>query len=85
MSLAAGVALTVSPSRSAAFLSWEASEGTSRLVGVVDLIPAAVLLLGRRPSRGMLARTLLDAAICLTYARILAAGGPGRGRETGRS
>lgn len=61
-----------------AALGWTDREGVSRLVGIVDLVPAAGLLLGRRRARWMLVRALLNASTCLVYARVLAAGGSRR-------
>jgi hypothetical protein len=75
-----GTALTLDPRRSAALLGWADREGVSRLVGFVDLVLAVGLLLDRRRARWMLARALLNASICVVYARVLAEGGSRRAR-----
>lgn len=80
VSLGLGAALTLDPRRSAALLGWAGREGLTRLVGAVDVILDAGLLLGRRRARWMLARALLNAAIGLIYVRVLAEGSPRRGR-----
>ncbi len=80
MSLGLGVAMTLDPRRSAGVLGWADRERLTRLVGSVDVILGAGLLLGRRRARWMLARALLNAAIGLVYARVLAEGRPRRGR-----
>ncbi len=80
VSLGLGVAMTLDPRRSAGVLGWADRERLTRLVGSVDLILGAGLLLGRRRARWMLARALLNAAIGLVYARVLAQGRPRRGR-----
>ena len=72
--------MTLDPRRSAGVLGWADRERLTRLVGSVDLILGAGLLLGRRRARWMLARALLNAAIGLVYARVLAQGRPRRGR-----
>ncbi len=82
MSLGLGVAMTLSPLRSAALLGWTGREGLTHLVGAVDLVLGAGLLLGRRWAPWMLARALLNAAIGLVYVRILAEGHP-RSRDAG--
>ena len=48
-------------------------------LGAVDLILGAGLLRGRRRSRWMLARAILNAVLCLIYARVMAEGRPRRG------
>ena len=73
-----GVALTLDPRRSAAVLGWTDREGVSRLVGVVDLVLGAGLLLDRRRARWMLSRALLNAFVCLVYANVLAGEGSRR-------
>ncbi len=80
VSLGLGVAMTLDPRRSAGVLGWADRERLTRLVGAVDVILGAGLLLGRRRARWMLARALLNAAIGLVYARVLAEGRPRRGR-----
>jgi len=80
VSLGLGIALTLNPRRSADVLGWTDREGLTRLVGTLDLILGAGLLMGHRRARWMLARTLLNAAIGLVYARVLAEGHPRRGR-----
>jgi hypothetical protein len=76
VSLGLGVAMTLDPRRSSALLGWEGHEGLTRLAGAADLILGAGLLLGRHRAPWMLARSLLNAAICLVYVRILAEGNP---------
>ena len=80
VSLGLGAAMALDPRRSAALLSWADREGLARLVGGVDLILGAGLLRGRRRARWMLARALLNAILCLIYARVLAEGHPRRRR-----
>jgi hypothetical protein len=80
VSLGLGVAMALDPRRSANVLGWADRERLTRLVGAVDVILGAGLLLGRRRARRMLARALLNAAIGLVYARVLAEGRPQRGR-----
>ena len=80
MSLGLGIAMTLDPRRSAGVLGWADREGLTRLVGAVDVILGAGLLLGRRRARWMLARALLNATIVLVYARVLAEGHPRRVR-----
>ncbi len=79
VSLGLGVAMTLDPRRSADILGWADRERLTRLVGAADVILGTGLLLGRR-ARWMLARALLNAAIGLVYARVLAEGRPWRGR-----
>jgi hypothetical protein len=79
VSLGMGAAMTLAPRRSAVLLGWAEREGLARLVGGVDLILGAGLLRGRRRARWMLARALLNAILCLIYARVLAEGQPRRG------
>jgi hypothetical protein len=84
VSLVLGVALTFDPRRSANLLGWADREGPSRLVGAADMVLAVGLLLGRRRAGWLLARALLNAAICLVYLRVLTegrarAGGAGAG------
>jgi hypothetical protein len=74
-----GAAMTLAPRRSAALLGWADREGLARLVGGVDLMLGAGLLRGRRRTRWMLARALLNAILCLIYARVLVEGRPDRG------
>ncbi len=83
VSLGMGAALTLDPRRSAAFLGWTDREGLARPVGVTDLALAAGLLLDRRRARWMLARALLNATICLIYARVLVEGASRQGRAGG--
>ena len=80
ISLGLGSAMTLDPRRSTALLGWADREGLARLVGGVDLILGVGLLRGRRRARWMLARALLNAAIGLIYARVLAEGHPRRRR-----
>ncbi len=84
VSLGLGVAMTLDPRRSAGVLGWADRERLTRLVGAVDVILGAGLLLGCRRARWMLARALLNAAIGLVYARVLAQGRPRRGRADAR-
>jgi hypothetical protein len=79
VSLGMGAAMTLAPRRSAALLGWADREGLARLVGGVDLMLGAGLLRGRRRTRWMLARALLNAILCLIYARVLVEGRPDRG------
>jgi hypothetical protein len=84
VSLVLGVAMTLDPRGSANLLGWADREGHSRLVGAADLVLGAGLLLGRRRAGWLLARALLNAAICLVYLRVLTqgrarAGGAGAG------
>ena len=79
VSLGMGAAKPLAPRRSAALLGWADREGLARLVGGVDLMLGAGLLRGRRRTRWMLARALLNAILCLIYARVLAEGRPDRG------
>ena len=79
VSLGMGAAMTLAPRRSAALLGWADRGGLARLVGGVDLILGAGLLRGRRRARWMLVRAILNAILCLIYARILAEGQPRRG------
>ena len=74
VSLGLGAAMTLDPRRSSSVLGWADREGLTRLVGAVDLILGAGLLLGHRRAPWMLARALLNAVICLVYVRILAEG-----------
>ena len=79
VSLCMGVAMTLDPRQSATLLGWADREGLARLVGGVDLTLGAGLLVGRRRAGWMLARALLNAAISLVYARVVAEGRPRRG------
>ena len=79
VSLGLGAAMMLGPRRTSSVLGWADREGLTRLVGAVDLILGARLLLGRR-APWMLARALLNAFICLVYIRILAEGDP-QGKE----
>jgi hypothetical protein len=84
VSLVLGSAMTLDPRGSANLLGWADREGLSRLVGAADLVLGAGLLLGRRRAGWLLARALLNAAICLVYLRVLTegrarAGGAGAG------
>lgn len=74
VSLLLGVSMTLDPRASANLLGWADRELLSRLVGAADLVLAAGLLLGRRRAGWMLARALLNAAICLVYLRVLTEG-----------
>ncbi len=80
VSLGLGAAMTLDPRRSSSVLGWADREGLTRLLGAVDLILGAGLLLGHRRAPWMLARALLNAVICLVYARVLAEG-DNRGKE----
>lgn len=80
VSLSLGLALTLAPRKTAGLLGWEDREHLARVVGVADLIVGTGLLLSRRPSRWMLARTLLNVVIGGAYAGVLWAGTPGRRR-----
>ena len=73
VSLVLGVAITLYPRGSANLLGWADRGALSRLVGAADLVLGAGLLLGRRAG-WMLARALLNAAICLVYLRVLKQG-----------
>ena len=84
VSLVLGVAMTLDPRGSANLLGWADRGAISRLVGAADLVLAAGLLMGRRRAVWLLARALLNAAICLVYLRVLTegrarAGGAGAG------
>ena len=72
--------MTLDPRRSSDVLGWADREGLTRLVGAMDLILGAGLLLGRRRAPWMLARAILNAAIGLVYVRVLA---EGRARSRG--
>ena len=77
-----GLALTLVPYRSAAFLGWGGQEPLTCVIGVSDLVGMG-LLLGQSRSRWMMARALLNAVIALVYARALTTRTPERRRMTG--
>ncbi|QIN83394.1 hypothetical protein GBA63_12665 [Rubrobacter tropicus] len=83
VSLGFGVALTLAPLRSAAFLGWGDREVPARVIGLADLIVGAGLLLDRRRSGWMLARAVLNAALAAVYALALAEETPPRTRARG--
>ena len=72
ISLGIGLALTLAPLKSASFLGMGYLKGSARVFGAVDLIVGTGLLLGRRRSRWMSARALLNAVLAVGYARTLA-------------
>ena len=72
ISLGIGLALTLAPLKSASFLGMGDLKGSARVFGAVDLIVGTGLLPGRRRSRWMSARALLNAVLAVGYARILA-------------
>ena len=76
VSLGIGLALTLAPRGSAAFLGWGEREGLSRVIGASDLVIGMGLLVDRYRSRWMLARALLNAVLALIYAAILKGGPP---------
>lgn len=80
ISVGFGLALTLVPSTSVAFLGWGSRERLARFIGVADLIVGAGLLLDRRRSRWMLARAVLNAALAAVYAGALSEGTPRRTR-----
>lgn len=80
VSLSLGLALA--PRKTAGLFGWEDREHLARVVGVADLIVGTGLLLSRRPSRWMLARTLLNVVIGGAYTGVLWAGTSGRRRAT---
>ena len=83
ISLGFGLPLTLAPTRSAASLGWGDRSGLACVLGIVDLIVGAGLLLGRRRSRWMLARAVLNAALAAVYARALSEGTPRPDRARG--
>ncbi|HEX2729236.1 MAG TPA: hypothetical protein VHM16_05740 [Rubrobacteraceae bacterium] len=83
ISLSLGLALTLAPRKTAGFLGWRDRERLARAIGVADLVVGTGLLVSARPSRWMLARTLLNVVIGGAYAGILAAGAPERRRAIG--
>lgn len=83
VSLSLGLTLTLAPRKTAGLLGWGDREHLARVVGVADLVVGTGLLLSRRSSRWMLARTLLNAVIGGAYAGVLWAGTPGRRRAIG--
>ena len=80
VSLGIGLALAFAPRSSAAALGWGDRGNLARAVGVADLIIGPALLLGRGRAQWMLARALLNAALSVVYAWILATGTPRRDR-----
>lgn len=80
ISLSLGLALTLLPRKTAGFLGWEGRERLARVVGAADLVVGMGLLLSPRPSRWMMARTLLNIVIGSVYAGILSTGESQRGR-----
>jgi hypothetical protein len=83
ISLGIGLALTLAPRRSAAFLGWEDREGLARIIGAGDLIVGTGLLSDRRRPRWMLARMFLNVVLAGVYARVLADGTARRKRAGG--
>ena len=83
ISLGIGLALSLAPLKSAAFLGWGNRKALARVVGVSDLIVGAGLLLDRRRSRWMLARALLNAVLAASYARVLGDEAPRRSHAQG--
>ena len=83
VTLGFGLALTLAPRRSAAFLGWGEREGLSRAIGASDLVIGTGLLSGRDRPRWMLARALLNAGIAVNYAGLLKDGTPQPGRVGG--
>ena len=83
VSLGMGLALTLAPRTSAAFLGWGDRERLSRVIGASDLVIGTGLLLDRDRARWMLARVLLNAVLALVYAGILKGGTPRPGRAGG--
>jgi hypothetical protein len=83
VSLGMGLALTLTPRRSAGFLEWGEREGLSRVIGASDLVVGTGLLVDRARARWMLARVLLNAVLALVYAGILKGGTPRPGRAGG--
>ncbi len=83
ISLSLGLALTVASRKTAGFLGWGGRERLARVIGGADLVVGTGLLVSTRPSRWMLARTLLNVVIGGTYAGVLAGGTPERGRAIG--
>jgi hypothetical protein len=77
------VSLTFAPSNTADLLGWGYRKHLARVVGPADLVVGTGLLLCPRPSRWVLARTLLNVVIGGAYARVLSAGTPGRGCAIG--
>ncbi len=64
-------------------LGWGDRGHLARVVGAADLVAGTGLLLSPRPSRWMLARTLLNVVIDGAYAGVLSAATRGRGRTIG--
>ena len=62
-SLGIGLAPTPAPPRSAAFLGTGDLRGSARVTGAAGLVVGAGLLPGRRRSRWILARALLNAVL----------------------
>ena len=83
ISVGFGVALTVAPLKSAAFLGMGDLKGSARVFGAVDLMVGTELLLGRRRSRWMSARALLNVLLAVSYARTLAVETPPPARAGG--
>ncbi len=83
ISLGMGFALTLAPLRSAALLGWGTRGRLARAIGAGGLIVGLGLLLGRRRSRWMLARAVLNAVLAATYARVLAGETPRQTRARG--
>ncbi len=83
ISLGLGLALTMAPLKSATFLGMGDLKGLARVFGAVDLIVGTGLLLGRRRSRWMSARALLNAVLAVGYARTLAVETPSPTRARG--
>ena len=83
ISLGMGLALTLAPGRSAEFFGWEDRVALARVIGACDLIVGTGLLSGRRRSRWMLARAVLNVVLAGSYARVLADGTARRNRAGG--
>lgn len=83
VSLGLGVALTLAPSRTAAFLGWEDLETFPRVIAAGDLAVGVGLLVDRKRSRWMRFRTLLNVVIFLSYAMIIAGEAQQRKRALG--
>ena len=81
--LSLGLALTLAPRKTGNLLGWEDRKNLARVIGAADLVVGTGLLLSPRPSRWMLARTLLNVVIGGAYAGVLWAGTYGRGRAIG--
>jgi hypothetical protein len=83
ISLSLEFALTLAPSKTADLLGWGDRKHLARAIGAADLVVGTGLLLSPRPSRWMLARTVLNVVIAGAYAGALSAGTSGRRRAIG--